>query len=73
MNKRQIGYIIELNPELRKTIYAYTNDFRKAIVFSTREKARENKRAFSGLGSETIYQTALTRSGRPVRIIKKVR
>ena len=74
--RRNIGYIIELNPEGRIDTCAFSNllcDLYDADVFSTREKAREDKRRFDGNHVGIIYQAELDDDGRPVRIIKKVR
>lgn len=73
MSKRNIAYVIGLNPENKSKVFAYSNNLCNAVVFSTREKARESKRIFGGLGVEIIWQVALDCSGRPVSIIKKVR
>lgn len=73
MGKRHIGYVIELYYKSRIYAYAYSNRLHNADVFPTREKARESKHIFDGLGTEIIWQVALDCGGRPAAIIKKVR
>lgn len=62
-----------MNPKDRATTYAYADDFRSAVVLSTRKKARKDKCDYGGLHLETIWQVALDCGGRPVSITKKVR
>ena len=73
MSKRNIGYVIELNPKDRRSVFVYSNNLRGAFVFSTRESAREDKRRSGGLAIEIIWQVALSLDGEPIHIIKKVR
>lgn len=73
MSKKRIGYIIELYYKYRTHTYVYSNDLCEANVFSTREKARENKRMFNGLTYEKTWQVVLDCNNKPVSIIKKVR
>lgn len=73
MDKKRIGYVIELWLKNRSWVFAYSDSLCGAAVFSTREKARESKRLFHGLTKEKIWQVALDCGGNPATIIKKVR
>lgn len=73
MNKRNIGYVIELDRKNRFFTYAYSAVLCDAVVFPTREEARNSRRRFGGLGRGIIHQVALGYNNRPVSIIKKVK
>jgi hypothetical protein len=71
--KRNVGYVIEMWPNVKASKYLGSDDFRYASVFQTRAAARADKRDACGNGLETIWQVALDYDGRPTNIIKKVR